>query len=150
MPGKSVSDTRIIEALYKTAGITAKATAYLHEVYGIKITRNAVWKRIIASETLKEAQISAREIIVDAAESSILRAVREGDVKASIFVLKTLGKDRGYGMPSDPHPPVIPDVQQIQILFRAPGSDSVQDLYGNVVDYQAESHDEDDEESFDE
>ena len=150
MPGKSVSDTRIIEALYKTAGITAKATAYLREVYGIKITREAIWKRIKASETLRNAQLGAREIIVDAAESSILRAVREGDVKASIFVLKTLGKDRGYGMPSDPHPPVIPDVQQIQILFRAPGSDSVQDLYGNVVDYQAESHDEDDEESFDE
>lgn len=48
------------------------------------------------NEDFKKAVEEMREFIVDYAESVLIQALDNGDVKAAQFILKTVGKHRGY------------------------------------------------------
>jgi hypothetical protein len=52
--------------------------------------------RIDSDADLKVAADELLQEILDKAEDNIFGAVAKGDVNQSQFVLKTLGKDRGY------------------------------------------------------
>lgn len=91
-----VSDKHIIEAMYKTSGILNLTASYITKTYGIKISRQAVWKRVNASPILKAEQEKARELIKDGAEAVIVQEIGRGNWRVALQVLKTLAKDRGY------------------------------------------------------
>lgn len=81
---------QIAHALEKKAGnITEAARA-------LKVTRQALHKRISDDEMLQRIVIDAREALVDVAESQALKQIKLGNTAIIIFTLKTLGKSRGY------------------------------------------------------
>jgi hypothetical protein len=69
-------------------------------------------ERLLQIPSVREAYLAERERIVDMAEAEIIRAVQEGDRDAAWKVLKTLGRDRGYG-----EEPAV-QVQSFVIRFR--------------------------------
>ena len=61
---------------------------------GIRSTyiRKVIRENPMVMETWEQA----KDVRVDIAETALDKAVKEGDVKAIVFLLSTLGKDRGY------------------------------------------------------
>jgi len=59
-------------------------------------SRGTVWNRIQSSPALQALLADARETMLDNAESSLYRAVLNGEAWAVCFFLKTQGKGRGY------------------------------------------------------
>ncbi len=81
---------RLIETLMKNNGnITDSAKA-------LKCDRNTIYKMIESNPALKQIINRAREVIIDEAEKYLLDNIKEGNVTSIIFVLKTLGRSRGY------------------------------------------------------
>lgn len=60
------------------------------------VSRTTVRKRINESSILQEKLDDARQGMIDNAESSLYRAVLNGESWAVCFFLKTQGKGRGY------------------------------------------------------
>ena len=60
------------------------------------VGRQTVWRRCEESPSLMAALASARETMIDNAESTLYREALNGNVTALIFFLKTQGKNRGY------------------------------------------------------
>ena len=82
--------------MQKSAGILTHAVTYLEQMYGIKITRQALSYRVKKSKRLQQAQQEARETVLDLAEGVIFSEIKKGNWKVSLSVLRTLGKNRGY------------------------------------------------------
>jgi hypothetical protein len=85
-----LTTTAVVSALNATHGNVSAAARSLG------VTRRAVGKRINGDAALKQALIDAREAMVDDAERALADAVKDGQPWAVQFVLKTLGKSRGY------------------------------------------------------
>lgn len=66
----------------------------LAQAYGV--TRKTIYDWINKNPEYKRAMEEARENLLDIAESKLLNKVTAGDQRACEFVLRTLGKDRGY------------------------------------------------------
>lgn len=62
----------------------------------LKCSREAIRKRVQASEALMAIAKEEREGVVDVAESALQRAVLDGEAWAVQFTLRNLGRDRGY------------------------------------------------------
>ena len=62
----------------------------------LKCSREAIRKRVQASDALMAIAKEEREGVVDVAESALQRAVLEGEAWAVQFTLRNLGRDRGY------------------------------------------------------
>src|SRR5262245_30151974 len=60
------------------------------------VTRSAVSLFVAKRPKLKAIAEECRETFVDNVESSIYKEALNGNVTAQIFILKTLGKRRGY------------------------------------------------------
>ena len=60
------------------------------------VTRQAVCMFAKRHKRLQEVAADCREIFVDNVESAIYSEALKGNVTAQIFILKTLGKSRGY------------------------------------------------------
>ncbi|RLC33520.1 hypothetical protein DRH14_04740 [Candidatus Shapirobacteria bacterium] len=60
------------------------------------VTRTTVQRRVDESPKLTDALASARETMIDEAESQLYKNAKAGDNTAIIFFLKTQGKKRGY------------------------------------------------------
>lgn len=60
------------------------------------VTRQAVYKYIESNDELKAVKQECRESMIDNAESSLYRAIVNGEAWAVCFFLKTQGKPRGY------------------------------------------------------
>lgn len=80
----------ISKALKAKGGNVADAAKALN------VTRQALYKRIHADETLQEVATEQRESFIDLTESALLKQVKRGNTAAIIFTLKTIGKERGY------------------------------------------------------
>ena len=69
-----------------------------------------VYRYIERFPALKDVLTEARESSVDLAESKLIEAIKDGNLTAIIFFLKTQGKSRGYsernefGHPTDGEP----------------------------------------------
>jgi predicted transcriptional regulator len=60
------------------------------------VTRSAVSLFVSKRPKLKAVAEECRETFVDNVESAIYKQALDGNVTAQIFILKTLGKSRGY------------------------------------------------------
>ena len=81
---------QMIEALHEAHGLASVAARRLgcsDRTVRVYIGRYA---------TVKAAQEEARERLLDLAESRLYEKIDNGDMRAIMFVLKTLGKDRGF------------------------------------------------------
>lgn len=83
-------DQTIIDAIVKYEGnVSAVARA-------LNTSRSRLHERIKATPALTEALADAREMMLDEAENSLMRAIRTGEGWAVCFALKTVGRSRGY------------------------------------------------------
>jgi len=80
----------MLEALEKSAGIVSQASA----ACGVRRRTHYEWLK--NDPEYRAAVDDIRELIIDKAETTLLNAIESGDITATIFVLKTLGKRRGY------------------------------------------------------
>jgi hypothetical protein len=90
------SDTQIADALRDTRGNLSDAARLLTERCGIPCSRAYLKRATTSRPMLVELVADMTQAIVDKAEDNIFNLVEHGDDKASYFILRTLGKDRGY------------------------------------------------------
>lgn len=135
------SKKQIADALRKSGGRIATACKYLEEAYGRSLHRNAIYQMMERHPDLREIRDWAQERIVDIAEHNMWEAVRKKDLKASRYILSSLGRSRGYGVQRHEHSgpdgkPIpaqpVPTLEQLRSmtreqlddLFRAESSES--------------------------
>lgn len=80
----------IIKALAASNGVIGDAARRLG------CSRQAIYKRVQSDPELERALGEARERVIDLAESKLLELVERGNITAVTFVLRTLGRSRGY------------------------------------------------------
>ncbi len=90
-----------------------------------KVDRSSVQELIGKRPALRQILADAREGRLDDAEESLDRAVREAEGWAVCFILKTLGKSRGYVerkevVGADDAPPVRVRYVKVQVIDNAP------------------------------
>jgi hypothetical protein len=91
MPTQSqYSDEQIADALRKCRGNLSAGARKL----GLK--RQKLKERVDRTPDLVAVRMDELETLLDRAEENVYEAVYAGDYKATIFVLRTLGRDRGY------------------------------------------------------
>lgn len=81
------TDKEIIDALNDSLGIVAAAAKRLTNEHR-RITRSGLLKRIQRSPLLSAARDDAEAIACDHAESALLKAIRDGNIKAITFFLE--------------------------------------------------------------
>ena len=108
------------------------------------VARNSVIDLIERHPSLQQVLRDAREGMLDAAENSLLKAARSGEAWAVCFVLKTLGRARGYierheiNATETIRRQIVEEIVDVQITHRAdnnppaPSSTSVPSLPGPV------------------
>ena len=85
-----VTKKALIEALQKTLGVVTAACK------SVGVDR-ATFYRYVNSDAEFAAEVKAMDdYVLDFAESSLHKQIREGNTTATIFFLKTKGKKRGY------------------------------------------------------
>ncbi len=77
-------------AIFRNAGLVTKAAKSL------RMTNQGLRYRINNSKRLQQTLHNAREANLDLAESTIYKLIREGNLQASVFYLKNIGRCRGY------------------------------------------------------
>jgi hypothetical protein len=95
-PGAKFDDDQIIEALEATRCNFAEATRFLIKKWHVPCSRGHVAAVVTKRRRLTEWVRDYRETVADQAEANIFRQVLDGDLKASVLVVSTLGKDRGW------------------------------------------------------
>jgi len=80
----------MLEALEKSMGIVTTASK------AVGIDRQTHYNWMKEDEQYAEAVSSLEDIVLDFAESSLYKQVKEGNPTSTIFLLKTKGKRRGY------------------------------------------------------
>ena len=81
---------RIIKALNETKGFLTIAAPRAGVSY------RTIKRYVHDYPTVKRAMEEAHESITDVAENNLFNAIKEGNITAIIFYLKTQGKSRGY------------------------------------------------------
>lgn len=87
---RGVSNEALAVALAEAGGIYTEAAKI------IGTSRANVSQRVKRSPALQKVVEQARESLVDLAESQLKKKIRDGNMTAIIFALKTQGKERGY------------------------------------------------------
>ena len=90
------TEAQLSEALKVSGGNYQGAASVLARREKIRITRQAIAKRVQASEKLQEICTEAKETLLDLAENKLYELVLQGDKAAIFFYLKTQGKRRGW------------------------------------------------------
>lgn len=80
----------ILDAIRVTGGNVSAAAQKLG------CSRRVLYDWMAKDPDIKQAREDAEESLLDMAEGKLYTAVREGDMTAIIFTLKTKGKKRGY------------------------------------------------------
>lgn len=86
-----VEKERFLEAIKISGGIAA----YTARLLGV--SRKTVYNRMSSDPDLKVAMWDAKEESLDIAESQLFAKVKEGNLRAIMYLLDNLGRDRGYG-----------------------------------------------------
>jgi hypothetical protein len=89
-PYKKVSREQVVQALEASAGMVATAARKLG------IHRQTIYNMIKSDPTIKDERQRIRDEVVDLAEATLLGLIRDKNVSAIIFFLKTQGRNRGY------------------------------------------------------
>lgn len=82
--------TQIIKALREKHGNISSAARYLG------CDRHTVSRYIALYPSVKAVADEERETLIDFAENQLFQQVKDGNITAIIFTLKTIGKRRGY------------------------------------------------------
>lgn len=90
MSKQRYSADEVIAALEQADGLVTGAARLLG------CHPNTVHNYVNRYSTVADARDRTRESTIDEVESHLLRAIREGNVTAMIFYLKTQAKHRGY------------------------------------------------------
>lgn len=90
-----VSDEQVIAAIKRHGARMTQVAEELGLNYSKLLQRTQ-------AEQFREAIKQARELIIDAAESVVRKAVIDKDLDAAKFVLRTLGKSRGWSTSDAP------------------------------------------------
>ena len=92
-PGKRPQWTpeEVIEAIVDAGGIVTAAALRL------QCSRQTIYDYMKRYKAVREAVQDGREKTLDVAEGALLRLIKDGNVAATIFFLKTQGRSRGYG-----------------------------------------------------
>lgn len=85
----------VAEALRQSFGIQTAAARVLATKYG-HCSEGTVRNYVQRYPKLQEIRDEMKEQILDVAEFELFKAVRGGEPKSVHFILRTLGKDRGY------------------------------------------------------
>jgi len=80
----------VISAIKDSNGLLAAAARKLG------VTRQTVYNYVKKYATVKQALEEARDTNLDYTEGKLMEAIKAGNVTAIMFLLKTLGKSRGY------------------------------------------------------
>ena len=91
-----VTNEMLISAIKGSAGNVQVILDRIRDAYKISISRQAVEQRKKNDEEIAKAFYEEREHTKDFVENAFLKKVRDGNVTAMIFYLKTQCKDRGY------------------------------------------------------
>ena len=81
---------QMIEALREKHGNLSAAARFLG------CSRETVRRYISTYSTVQSVADEERETLIDFAENQLFQQVKEGNITAIIFTLKTIGKHRGY------------------------------------------------------
>ena len=81
---------KMIEALREKHGNLSAAARFLN------CSRNTISRYIDQYPTVKSVADEERETLIDFAENQLFQQVKDGNITAIIFTLKTIGKHRGY------------------------------------------------------
>jgi hypothetical protein len=81
---------QFIEALEKSMGIMSQAAKKI----GVERTTPYRWMR--EDEEFKDRVDEVQNVVLDFAETKLFELVQDGNPTATIFLLKTRGKERGY------------------------------------------------------
>lgn len=87
---RKVSNDEIVIA-YEKKGANISATCK-----ALDIDRTTFYNRRKASADLNEKLTAVEESLIDFAESKLMKAITEDNLTATIFYLKTKGRNRGY------------------------------------------------------
>lgn len=93
--GRTITSCQIIAALEESEGILGEAAKLL----GIK--RYELEDALNADQNLNRIHLSIVEGMIDIAQRNVFSAVKDGNYAASIFILQTLAKERGYSTKSE-------------------------------------------------
>ncbi len=85
-----LTEQQIQQALSESFGLIAPAARRL------RCTRQALYRRIQKNRKLQQSIEQARETVLDEAEGQLYKAVCRGEHWAITFLLRTLGRGRGY------------------------------------------------------
>ena len=80
----------MIEALREKHGNLSAAARFLG------CSRNTISRYIDTYSTVQAVADEERETLIDFAENQLFQQVKDGNITAIIFTLKTIGKHRGY------------------------------------------------------
>ena len=87
---KGLGALRVAKAIRDASGILAGAARRL------KCSRSTVSRYVRLHPCCRQARDEAREALLDLAEDKLAKHVRDGELGAIKFFLKTQGRDRGY------------------------------------------------------
>ena len=85
----------MIKALYSSFGNVSEAIRLL-EKEEITVGRTAHYRWLEEDEEYKEAVSHSADRTLDKVEKALQKQIENGSVQATIFYLKTKGKDRGF------------------------------------------------------
>ena len=80
----------MLEALEKNLGIVTTSCK------AVGINRATHYRWLESDPEYKEAVEAIPDVVLDFAENKLFKAIQDGNITATIFFLKTRGKDRGY------------------------------------------------------
>ena len=86
-----LAKVQMLKALEKTLGIVTGALKIA------EITRTTYYSWLKADEAFSEKVKSMDNLVLDFAESSLMKQIKEGNHSSTQFLLKNKGKIRGYG-----------------------------------------------------
>lgn len=81
---------QVIESVHKCHGLLAAVARDL------SISRQTAYRYTKNYPTVAAAVHDEREEMIDIAEKGLVQAVQRGNIVAIMFLLKTIGKERGY------------------------------------------------------
>lgn len=87
---KTFTANQIINAIRKAEGNLSEASRILG------CSRTTVHRYVNEYPTVADAYAEENDKAIDVAEGALMQAVKDGNITAIIFMLKTKGKHRGY------------------------------------------------------
>jgi len=100
----------LLKALEKSLGIVSTACE------GVGISRTTYYKYYNEDKGFKKSVDSISDIALDCAESQLFELIKEKNVTAIIFYLKTKGKKRGYVEKLQAGDQKLPDAIEISFV----------------------------------